>query len=950
MQARTPCRRTHPMHSAPPGVWGACSVAQSLRVKLHWLLGCAAAAHSAWRALLTAAPRSDMLRWCAACSPRAGKQPSADTVAQRVSRLASDLKHDLFTGAGSCRVAVDTMASLMSSPEMRELMRHEYWYDRIVDAGTVLFKSDRDAIPLIIENLKGFLMVTSTSGTIDTESDNAIKVAAAALVGSSEDMKGKKKAYQRLLGLTHSRVVSAIEQRDRLNAESPPDSESTKSAGRGRWVRASRKAYSNRYGDDLKAIIDSFLHSVATPDNSSKRGSVKVLVSVDEVTGTVVYDLHAPALVPDVQTLLNQLTGRDHTLPKVYNEATDTMEHPLSSVPDKHWQLIAEANRKRKDSGKKPFKLSTKFIRECLCPCMGKAVTYKCADKRRFAFESMLALYSKARPQWHAKGGPGGVCDCGVCDCGCHDEAVKRWCASPSHALGQSMCAPKDIPEFGIPELDASNSKPTGAMGVPKFYDLQCHEGRCDDCGWGKVHKGPTVSVDVGGGVKQSVPACKVEMSSAPFSWYSWQRLANTMAPENAEDDPDYSPPAAAKTTYSTYWFPVTGTRAQFMVALHNAFVEYRSHMFWVQWHRQHFKRAQFKFLIEPAIKGWENVPGWQRDYVLAHSDFAATITVPRSAEATGSFAQTSQMFTSVLTHDPRMQLVADLPGGTFKSRLKKAGVVTYPTASTTVLFAMSNANNDAQYYASVLTQAIEVLHTGAAPAGSKMEFIHDGIRLKGSNTDTPLNRDLNLVDFDDAKQLRRRSSSRVTAARVWLPLKAMASHSRCRPAVLCRPGGRARSCLSSETDARPNSKAYIRFCFTLCLKGSRASCCATCAVKPKMARVLPTGSRGWCRKDPVLWHCRVTIQAMRLEGCWRWSPHSASGRACQESSSRNSLRRPTTCIASRGLRMAVPLPTSGRGVGTRGPAKITSTSWRRGRGPPPLRAVPTVTAASSPT
>lgn len=71
---------------------------------------------------------------------------SASPAAQRVSRLASGLKHDLFTGAGSCRAAVVRMASLMSSPEMRDPMRHEYWYDRIVDAGTFLFKSDRDAI------------------------------------------------------------------------------------------------------------------------------------------------------------------------------------------------------------------------------------------------------------------------------------------------------------------------------------------------------------------------------------------------------------------------------------------------------------------------------------------------------------------------------------------------------------------------------------------------------------------------------------------------------------------------------------------------------------------------------------------------------------------------------------------------------------------------------------
>ena len=68
------------------------------------------------------------------------------------------------------------------------------------------------------------------------------------------------------------------------------------------------------------------------------------------------------------------------------------------------------------------------------------------------------------------------------------------------------------------------------------------------------------------------------------------------------------------------------------------------------------------------------------------------------------------------------MQQVHDLPRGTFRSSLEAEGVASCVAADATVVFALSNANNDAQFYGSVLTQAMGVLHTGKAPAGSKME------------------------------------------------------------------------------------------------------------------------------------------------------------------------------------------------------------------------------------
>eukprot|EP00037_Helgoeca_nana_P003255 m.39168 g.39168 ORF g.39168 m.39168 type:complete len:100 (-) comp13581_c0_seq1:373-672(-) len=61
---------------------------------------------------------------------------------------------------------------------MRELRQHEYWHDKIVDAVDPYLKNDHAAMPMIIENISQFLAI-STRGGQDTETDNAIRAAAA---------------------------------------------------------------------------------------------------------------------------------------------------------------------------------------------------------------------------------------------------------------------------------------------------------------------------------------------------------------------------------------------------------------------------------------------------------------------------------------------------------------------------------------------------------------------------------------------------------------------------------------------------------------------------------------------------------------------------------------------------------------------------------------------------
>jgi hypothetical protein len=303
------------------------------------------------------------------------------------------------------------------------------------------------------------------------------------------------------------------------------------------------------------------------------------------------------------------------------------------------------------------------MLAECMCDCMGKSTTYKCADKRRYTFNAMLALFKKARSQWHRDDKDG------ACTCGCNQADITAWCSTPDSSLRNSMCAEEVVPEFGLPEYDLKTAMPTGETTVVKMHRLSCHEGTCADCGWSNVFGGCPL-IPLVDSVSTELRLCAVDSSAQPFSWYSFQRIPNAPPPTiNDDDDPDFVGPGTAKATYNIYWFPVTGTRAQFMLELHTAFCEYREHMYWVGWHRLHYKRAVDRFITQPAVLGSENVPQWQRNHVISHTDFAATIKLARSAEATGAFSQTSQMLVSVVTHDPRLLVVADLDAGTFRSR-----------------------------------------------------------------------------------------------------------------------------------------------------------------------------------------------------------------------------------------------------------------------------------------
>jgi hypothetical protein len=109
------------------------------------------------------------------------------------------------------------VAALLERPGMRALRLHECWHDAIIDLESAYLKNDREAIPMILANVKEFLAL-STRGGQDSETNNAISTAAAAIVGTQLDMQGKKAAVGRLLGLTLARATEAIQQRKQTKA------------------------------------------------------------------------------------------------------------------------------------------------------------------------------------------------------------------------------------------------------------------------------------------------------------------------------------------------------------------------------------------------------------------------------------------------------------------------------------------------------------------------------------------------------------------------------------------------------------------------------------------------------------------------------------------------------------------------------------------------------------
>jgi hypothetical protein len=122
-----------------------------------------------------------------------------------------------------------------------------------------------------------------------------------------------------------------------------------------------------------------------------------------------------------------------------------------------------------------------------------------------------------------------------------------------------------------------------------------------------------------------------------------------------------------------------------------------------------------------------------QRGALFLQIDFAARMDPDRGAECTGVFKDTCNVLVMYFTHDFRLQKVSDLPRGQHRSRLEKEKVESYHTADSTVVYLYSNAKNNAHYYGKGLFEALAILAKGELPAGAVGDWVHNGVRIKGS-------------------------------------------------------------------------------------------------------------------------------------------------------------------------------------------------------------------------
>ena len=243
--------------------------------------------------------------------------------------------------------------------------------------------------------------------------------------------------------------------------------------------------------------------------------------------------------------------------------------------------------------------------------------------------------------------------------------------------------------------------------------------------------------------VTTSIRGCTTDFGKQMVRYSSFQKIS-TGKITNTED-PDYDP-SNTRPEYVVMWFPKVATREGFMWDLHASFKAHAAHVFEKQWHQLHQRRVMDE-CIHKFCAGVGD-PRHRNSIVTSH-DFAAAIKLSQLAVLTAVHIPTSQMFVWVLHHDPRLAHTADLPAGRLKSRLTKAGVISYHYCDTTILYVLSGANNNAQFYNAAAIDGHEVIHTGRAPPGCPGSWFHNGERLANSNCDAAL--DPGLAEQDPA-------------------------------------------------------------------------------------------------------------------------------------------------------------------------------------------------------
>jgi len=472
----------------------------------------------------------------------------------------------------------------------------------------------------------------------------------------------------------------------------------------------------------------------------------QVYLGIDE-QGRVMYTHHPPCHIPDLPELYQMLTGRDPSRPMEINPYSNKLDYPRVRESDPAEALIIKDI---EATGTVKRHITMKMIQGEICACMGKRHSAKCADKKKFLLHQMLETARRQSAARHANN---------PSDCTCSRELAKDFYTTGEGMRRCMLCPAAEVPELRLPVYDDKTALPIpGQFEAVKLYNHTCSVGECDSCGWdsfwAKCGCDPNgeVKIKIGSSeVTEKLCACPVDAHTAQMSWNAWVRVPCDAPP--VEADPEFlAPGASKKATTTLQWMPVLGTGAEFMVALKSASEEHAEHMHWVNWHRVHFKRTVDRFLrAVAALKAMGSpVPEELRGWIMAQTDFSAKIEIPAAAQATGEFATHCNMLTSVLTCCPRMQKVDELPeGSSFKANLKAEQVEQYLATTTAVIFGMSEAKHNTSYYASVMVVGLYAALTGEAPEGTKMEVVHDGIRLKNSCTDQAIPFGSGIVDYD---------------------------------------------------------------------------------------------------------------------------------------------------------------------------------------------------------
>ena len=142
------------------------------------------------------------------------------------------------------------------------------------------------------------------------------------------------------------------------------------------------------------------------------------------------------------------------------------------------------------------------------------------------------------------------------------------------------MCEPEELPPLSLSTYDKTTGKLLEERLPFCIAPKKCYDMTCDRCkSWNQVFGDcplQTVSTAKDGNVQEvtTLHGCSVEFSDDN----TWRKIPNHIPNTTAESDPDYSP-GKQKESFTTLWFPIVGTRAEFMLSFYNSYVQYRNHM-----------------------------------------------------------------------------------------------------------------------------------------------------------------------------------------------------------------------------------------------------------------------------------------------------------------------------------------------------------------------------------